>query len=71
MYNTYEVFYLITVCKPEVANTVLSSWWWAVYRSKHVEPRWNNKVYYKVLQLVGHFYWFILRCTDPWILKIV
>jgi hypothetical protein len=30
---------------------------------------WNNKFYYK-LHLVGYFYWFILRCTDPWILKI-
>jgi len=24
--------------KPEAANTVWSSWWWAVCRSKHVEP---------------------------------
>jgi len=23
------------VCKPEAANTVYSSWWWAVCRSKH------------------------------------
>jgi len=22
------------------------------------------------LHLVGYFYWFILRCTDPWILKM-
>jgi len=29
----------ITSCvyKPEAANTVYSSWWWAVCRSKHVE----------------------------------
>jgi hypothetical protein len=22
------------------------------------------------LHLIGYFYWFILRCTDPWILNI-
>jgi hypothetical protein len=39
------------VYKPEAANTVWSSWWWAVCRSKHVEPSincWNNKFYYMV-----------------------
>ena len=29
------------VCKPEAVNTVWSSWWWAVCRSKHVEPSIN------------------------------
>jgi len=29
------------VCKPEDANTVQSSWWWAMCRSKHVEPSVN------------------------------
>jgi len=28
----------IAAYKPEVANRVYSSWWWAVCRSKHVEP---------------------------------
>jgi len=29
------------VYKPEAANTVWISWWWAMCRSKHVEP-WIN-----------------------------
>ena len=29
------------VYKPEAANTVWSSWWWAVSRLKHVEPSIN------------------------------
>jgi len=29
------------VYKTEAANTVYSSWWWAVCRSKHVEPSIN------------------------------
>ena len=41
--------------KPEAANTVYSSWWWAVCRSKHVEPLKNlgmiNSI--KNLHLVG------------------
>jgi hypothetical protein len=32
--------------------------------------RWNNKFHYK-LHLVCYFSWVILRCTDPYILKIV
>jgi hypothetical protein len=31
----------ICVCKPDAANTVWSSWWWSVFRSKHVEPSIN------------------------------
>jgi len=33
----------VTTCvyKPEVANTVQSSWWWAVCCYKHVEPSTN------------------------------
>jgi len=43
----------VTTCvyKPEAANTVWSSWWWAICRSKNVEPSinfWNNNFYYKV-----------------------
>jgi hypothetical protein len=37
------------VYKPEAANTVWNSWWWAVCHSKHVKPSinfWNNKFYY-------------------------
>ena len=60
------------VCKPEAANTVLSSWWWAVCRSKHVEPSINVGIinYITRLHLVSYFYWYILRCTDPWISKV-
>jgi hypothetical protein len=59
------------VYKPDAANTVWSSWWWAVCRSKHVEPSLNFGIINSVmgLHLVGYFYWFILRCTDPWILN--
>jgi hypothetical protein len=53
------------------ANTVWSSWWWAVCRSKHVEPSINFGIINSItrLHLVGYLYWFILRCTDPWILN--
>jgi len=53
-------------------NTVYSSWWWAVCRSKHVEPSINVGIINSItrLHLVGYFYWFILRCTYPWILKV-
>ena len=59
------------VYKPEAANTVWSSWWWAVCRSKHVEPSINFGIINSItrLHLVGFFYWFILRCMNPWILK--
>jgi len=59
MYNIYEIFYLITVYKPEAANTVWSSWWWRVYRSKHVEPSVNFGIINSItrLHLVGYFYW--------------
>jgi len=56
------------VYKPEVANTVESSWWWAVCRSKHVEPSINFGITNSItkLHLVGislsH-----LWCTDSWI----
>ena len=58
------------VYKPEAANTVWSSWWWAVWRSKHVEPSIHFGVINSItkLHLVGYFYWFILRGMDPWIL---
>ena len=32
------------VHKPEAANTVCSSWWWAVSRSKHVGPSINFRI---------------------------
>ena len=64
----------VTICvyKPEAANTVWSSWWWAVCRSKHVEPSINFEIINSItrLHLVYCFYWLILRCTDQWILKI-
>jgi len=63
----------VTTCvyKPESADTVWSSWWWEVCRSKHVEPSINFGIIISItwLHLVGCFYWFILRCTDPWILS--
>ena len=60
------------VYKPEAANTVWSSWWWVVCRSKHVEPSLNFGIINSITRLhrVGYFYWFILRCTDPWILNL-
>jgi len=43
------------VYKPEAANTVQSSWWWAVYLSKHVEPSINVGIISSItkLHLVG------------------
>ena len=51
------------VYKPEATNTVWSSWWWAVCRSKHVEPSINFGIIISVtrLHIVGCFYWFIRR----------
>ena len=48
------------VYKPEAANTVSSSWWWAVCRSKHIKPSLNfgiNSI--TSLHLVGYLYWFV------------
>jgi hypothetical protein len=58
------------VHKPEAANTVWSSCWWAVCRWKYVEPSINFGMINSItrLPLVGYFYWFILRCIYPWIL---
>jgi len=55
------------LCKPETANTVYSSWWWVVCCSKHAELSINVGIINSItrLHLVGYFYWFILRCTDP------
>jgi len=49
-----------------------SSWRWVICRSKHVEPSINFGIINSItkLHLVGYFYWFILRCTDPWILNL-
>jgi hypothetical protein len=60
------------VYKPKAANTVWSSWWWAVWGSKHVEPSINFGIINSITRLhfVGYFYWFILRCTDSWILNL-
>ena len=45
---------------------------WAVCRSKHVEPSINVGIINSITRfhLVGYFYWFILRCTDPCILTL-
>ena len=60
------------VYKTEAANAVWCSWWWAVCRSKHIEPSINFVIINSItrLHLVGNFYCFILRCTDPWILNL-
>jgi len=51
------------VCKPEAANSQ-SSWWWAVCRSKHLEPSMNGGIINSItrLHLVGYFYW-VIRYT--------
>jgi hypothetical protein len=51
---------------------IQSSWWWAVCRSKHVEPSMNGGIINSItrLHLVRNFSWIILRCTDPWILNL-
>jgi len=58
----------VTACvyKTEAADTVWSSWWWAVCLSKHVEPSINVGIINSItrLHLVGFFYWFILVCWD-------
>jgi len=45
----------------------------AVYRSIHVGPSISVRIINSItrLHLVGYFYWFILRCTDPWILNLL
>jgi len=52
------------VYKPQAANTVWSSWWWAVCRLKHVEPSINFRIINSItrLHLVGYFYWLIVLC---------
>jgi hypothetical protein len=43
------------VYKPEAANTIYSSWWWTVCRSKHVEHSINSGIINSItkLHLVG------------------
>jgi len=47
-----------TYAKPEAASAVLDSWWWAVFRPKHVElhiyMKWNFDT---LLLLVGFYLW--------------
>jgi hypothetical protein len=45
--------------KPEAANTVLSSWWWAVCRSKHVETLKNFGIINSSTKATScwYFYW--------------
>jgi hypothetical protein len=47
--------------KPEAANTVWSSWWWAVCCSKHVEPLIDFGIINSTTKLhfAGYFYWLI------------
>jgi hypothetical protein len=59
------------VYKLEAANTVGSSWWWAVWRSEHVKPLINFGIINSItsLHLVGCFYWRIRHClisVYPW-----
>jgi len=55
--------------KPEAANTVYSSWWWAVCCSKHVEPSIKFGIINSItkLHLVGYFYWVRTRCDTLFI----
>ena len=48
------------VYKPEAANTVWSSWWWAVCRSKHLESSIGFGIINSItrLHLVGYLYGF-------------
>jgi hypothetical protein len=59
------------VCKPEAANTVWSSWWWAVCRSKHVEFSINFGIKNSItkLHLVGisSELWIYLRNTKNYL----
>jgi len=50
----------------------LSSWWWAVCCSKHVEPSINFGIinYITRLHLVGCFYWYSLIFFDDCVLYI-
>ena len=60
------------VYKPGAANTVLSSWWWAVCRSKHVEPLINFGIINSITSCI--LLVFLLnhpRCTDPWISNLL
>jgi len=58
----------IWLYKLEAANTVWSSWWWAVCRSKHVEPSINFGIISSItrLHLVGYFYWFTRVFISAW-----
>jgi hypothetical protein len=49
------VYMPIWAYKPEGTNTIQSSWWWAVCRSKHVEPSKNFGIinFITKLHLVG------------------
>jgi hypothetical protein len=42
--------------KPEAASAVLSSWWWAVCRPRHVELHINMNRFGTLVHLVGNFY---------------
>jgi len=47
------------VCKPEAVNTVGGFWWWATYRSKHVEHLMYCGIINSVtkVHIVGYCYW--------------
>jgi hypothetical protein len=62
---------LQTYIKPEAAITLLSSWWWEVCRSKHVEQLRNIGIINSTTRshLVGYFYTIItymfeVSCTS-------
>ena len=59
------------VCKPEAVYTGLCSWWWAICRSKHVEPSAKVGIINSItrLHLVGYFYWFITLSSLYWHLR--
>jgi hypothetical protein len=53
-----------TYAKPEAASAVLGSWWWAVWRPKHVELHINMKtIFDTLLHLVGFSLWIMASIT--------
>jgi len=61
--NMFRAAYRSSSWATEAANTVWSSWWWAVCRSKHAEPSINVGIINSItrLHLVGCFYWLVFK----------
>jgi hypothetical protein len=62
--------WFIYTCGDRPLSRLGGNSWWAVCRSKHVEPSINFGIINSITRLfLVYFYWFILRCTDQWILN--